>query len=235
MLESIENSGYSYGDLAKITGIPKSALQRYATGQTTVPIDRVELIANALGTTASSLLGWHTAEKQDLPPDAQRIGRLYTKADDRAREIVEVTLKPFDEGNKAFSQFNEDFAEDLPQNWLKTYAQPSAAGLGNYLDDESYDLINYPDAPPRADIAVRISGNSMEPKYLDGDIVFVETESVLRDGEVGIFCYGGQGFIKKLRTNPARMVSLNPRYRDIPLREGMDFRTVGRVVGVAGR
>ena len=49
----------SYGDLAKATGIPKSALQRYATGETEkIPIDRLEKIADALNVSTAYLMGW---------------------------------------------------------------------------------------------------------------------------------------------------------------------------------
>lgn len=59
ILESIENSNLSYGELSNITGIPKSALQRYATGETEkVPIDRIEAIAKATHVSASYLMGW---------------------------------------------------------------------------------------------------------------------------------------------------------------------------------
>ena len=51
--------GISYGELAKRTGIPKSALQRYATGQTNkIPVDRVEAIAKALNVDPTLLFGW---------------------------------------------------------------------------------------------------------------------------------------------------------------------------------
>lgn len=56
----------SYGELASKTGIPKSALQRYATGQTEkIPIDRLELIAKSIGTSASFLMGWEDAQKKE--------------------------------------------------------------------------------------------------------------------------------------------------------------------------
>lgn len=43
ILETITCKDISYGDLSDKTGIPKSALQRYATGQTEkIPIDRLE-------------------------------------------------------------------------------------------------------------------------------------------------------------------------------------------------
>ncbi len=202
--------------------------------------DRSALLCHALGTTMSYLLDFRgEVRRQNLPADAHRIGRLYNEADAHTRAIVELALLPIEKEKKPrvvpLPKPKEEIAEEIAPDMtsLKTYTQPSAAGLGNYLDDDSYDIIEYPNVPARADIAVRISGDSMEPKFFDGDIVFVETESVLDDGEIGIFFYNGQGYLKKIRKNPGRLVSLNPRYEDIILRDGMGFRVVGRVVGVA--
>lgn len=56
--EAIKKSGYSYGELSNLTGIPKSALQRYATGETTkVPINRIELISKHTNVSTAYLLG----------------------------------------------------------------------------------------------------------------------------------------------------------------------------------
>lgn len=58
ILNMILVKDYSYGELSGMTGIPKSALQRYATGETEkIPVDRLELIAKALGTSSACLLG----------------------------------------------------------------------------------------------------------------------------------------------------------------------------------
>ena len=57
----INNKGLSYRELEVITGIPHSAIQRYASGTTDkIPISRLKLLASALGTTAEYLLGWET-------------------------------------------------------------------------------------------------------------------------------------------------------------------------------
>lgn len=58
ILNLILSNDFSYGELSQMTGIPKSALQRYATGETEkIPFDRLELIAKALGTTSAALMG----------------------------------------------------------------------------------------------------------------------------------------------------------------------------------
>lgn len=45
LLQLIEDNDISYGELSKKTNIPKSALQRYATGETEkIPITRIEVM-----------------------------------------------------------------------------------------------------------------------------------------------------------------------------------------------
>ena len=51
--------GLSYGELSATTGLAKSAIYRYATGQTDkVPTEALEKLAQALGVTPSYLTGW---------------------------------------------------------------------------------------------------------------------------------------------------------------------------------
>lgn len=57
--EKITESGLSYGDLAKLSGIPKSTLQRYATGKPKkYSTDIIVKIADALHVSAEYILGW---------------------------------------------------------------------------------------------------------------------------------------------------------------------------------
>lgn len=57
--ESILNSGYSYAELEKLTGISRSSLQRYANGVTAkIPIDAIQTIAKAVGVEAEYIMGW---------------------------------------------------------------------------------------------------------------------------------------------------------------------------------
>ena len=87
----------SYGELSKATGVPKSALQRYATGETDkIPIDRLELIAAALGVNTEYLVGWEDAQPI-LSNDAQHIGVLYDRADDVDKMLTHNVLDKYDE------------------------------------------------------------------------------------------------------------------------------------------
>lgn len=63
LMAAIKKAGLSYGELATMTKIPKSAIQRYATGETEkIPLNRIRLLASALNTSASIILGWTVDE-----------------------------------------------------------------------------------------------------------------------------------------------------------------------------
>lgn len=65
--KAISDKGLSYTELEKVTGVSKSALQRYATGQTKkIPIDVIEAIAAATGVSARYLMGW---DEENAPAD----------------------------------------------------------------------------------------------------------------------------------------------------------------------
>ena len=87
--------------------------------------------------------------------------------------------------------------------------------------------------PENAHYCARVNGNSMEPAYKDGDIVFVERlDELVREGEIGIFALNGEGYIKRL--GDRELISLNPEYDPIPLHEFDDLRCQGRVLGKLG-
>lgn len=83
ILGIMNEKNISYGELSKLTGIPKSTLQRYATAQTNkVPVDKLELIAKALGVDAAILFGWSTDEQ------------VENEADDFASYLEELRTRP---------------------------------------------------------------------------------------------------------------------------------------------
>lgn len=56
---------YSFQDLADKTNMSKSTLQRYETGAIkNLPLDKLEVLASALQTTPSYLMGWDEAKKE---------------------------------------------------------------------------------------------------------------------------------------------------------------------------
>lgn len=109
-----------------------------------------------------------------------------------------------------------------------------SAGTGYNLDDgDQWDTIEIPDTPEanRADFALTISGDSMEPVYYDGDIVLIKSQPAIDNGEIGIFIIENDGYIKKYGGD--RLISLNAAYDDIMFSDydPDDIRCVGLVIG----
>lgn len=113
------------------------------------------------------------------------------------------------------------------------YDKPASAGTGQYLNDVKVETIELP-IEVDADFVVPIYGDSMEPEYHSGDYVFVKLSVDLSDGDIGVFAYNGDAYIKQLRITDqgAYLHSLNPDYDNIPITADTDFRTIGEVVEV---
>ena len=120
----------------------------------------------------------------------------------------------------------------LRRRSIELYDLSVSAGVGEILSDATLvDEISIPDDPrtAEADFALRISGDSMEPKYRSGDILLVQTTDTVEEGDLGIFILDGAGYFKKYGGD--HLISLNPAYSPIPLRDFTDIACCGRVVG----
>lgn len=126
-----------------------------------------------------------------------------------------------------------------------------SAGTGAFLDEGNYEMISFPESsvPDKADFAVRVSGDSMEPVYQDGQIVWIQSCDQVRVGEVGVFLYDGEGYIKEyneqrpagkdleefidcdgiLHMQPV-MVSYNQKYEPKVISANAGFKVIGRVL-----
>ncbi|HFI0448557.1 TPA: S24 family peptidase [Streptococcus suis] len=113
------------------------------------------------------------------------------------------------------------------------YDQPASAGTGQYLNDVQVEQIELP-VNVKADFVVPIYGDSMEPEYHSGDYIFVKLSVDLSDGDIGVFEYYGDAYIKQLLINEdgAFLHSLNEKYKDIKIDRDSDFRIIGQVVDV---
>ena len=115
----------------------------------------------------------------------------------------------------------------------RLYTVRVSAGTGNFLDDDNYEIIEVGnEVSEDADFGVRITGDSMEPLFINRQTVWVHRQPDLEDGEIGVFYLNDMSYCKKLRKNPSGtfLISLNPKYDPIPIREGDSFRIFGKVV-----
>jgi len=108
--------------------------------------------------------------------------------------------------------------------------QSAAAGTGTYLGGDAFIRREIPEdfLPTGASFGVPVSGNSMEPKYFDGDLLLINKQQMPNIGEIGVFLLDGSGYVKQ--RGKSELISLNKQYPPIPMSEGT--RCFGKVVGV---
>jgi len=116
---------------------------------------------------------------------------------------------------------------------LRLYDIPASAGTGNFLDDSGSVMIEAPGFVPDAvDFALRVSGNSMEPLFRDGQMIWIKKQEVFKHGDIGIFVFAGDVYCKKLIIEGERafLRSINPEYNDIEIFDDLGFKAIGIVV-----
>jgi len=108
-----------------------------------------------------------------------------------------------------------------------------SAGIGaSVYDDRNYDTV-YFDEELVHDFASWVSGDSMEPKYHNGSVALIRETGFDYDGAVYAVVCNNQTYIKRVYREEGglRLVSINPKYKDIFISYDEDPRVVGIIVG----
>ena len=116
---------------------------------------------------------------------------------------------------------------------LPLYSLAVSAGTGQFLDGEDYEMVEVgAEVPDGANFGVRVAGDSMEPVFHDGQTVWVRQQRSLMTGEIGIFLYDGNAYLKQLVALKDSMAlhSLNPAYEDIVVSPELPLRVLGKVM-----
>ena len=163
---------------------------------------------------------------QGINIESSVFGRLNALGKSRAKEYIAMLC-----GNPLFAGIGNDHGDFVKSGRLiKLYDIPAAAGTGSFLDSYSYEDFEADETvPSEADFAIRVSGESMTPRFVDGQVAFVREQQTLEVGEIGVFCLDGDSYIKKL--GHGELLSLNPSYGPIKIQENSSLYVFGKVLG----
>ncbi|WP_242237325.1 XRE family transcriptional regulator [Streptococcus acidominimus] len=160
---------------------------------------------------------------------------------ERQENVLEYATEQLEEQKKTTREIQEEPAEYNsdkiiafpPKYDYDFYDSAVSAGTGQYLGEVQKETISLP-IDVDADFVVPVDGRSMEPEYYTGDYVFVKLSVNLKDGDIGVFDYYGDAYIKQLVIDEhgAYLHSFNPEYPDMPIDADTDFRIIGEVVSV---
>lgn len=212
--------GLTQEALAKAIGVSKTTITGYELGYREPDVEKIKLLSDALGVTGDDLLNTGFSKVKKAPSvsdEAMRMARDYDKLDNWGRQAVrDLTDTELARMEDEARFMNGAMLEDEPKV-INLYAEPAAAGIAvptMGVDFEPYTL--KPDDPQGAAFAVRLQGDSMEPYFPDGSIVFVNHDAMV-NGDIGIFCVDSGTVCKQYYRDPLGMVylfSLNRKRSD---------------------
>lgn len=226
--------------IASELGVSRATIYRYEKGDIEkVPGQFLEPLAKALHTTPAYLMGW-----DDDPVDYDD-GEIVSSIPLNYLELGDGDVK------KAY-QIQQAVDKDVLQNnasYIPSERVVSIRFLGsvaagyNQIANDEHEFLNVPEdwlgrRRPDDFFALRVKGDSMYPKYCNGDeILCLHNESPAESGQVYVVLYGDEeATLKKIECPPNEdyidLVPINPMFPPKRI-EGADidqFRILGRVV-----
>ncbi|HEW8049739.1 phage transcriptional repressor [Streptococcus pneumoniae] len=218
--------------LAELTGFKQNTISNHENGNRQLDEKDIRIYAQALEVSPQYLFDLAKPSSIEIIPTTSPIQTIYDELEPpRQGKVLNYAKRQLDEQeNEEETKINE-VSEVIRLYSYDYYDHPASAGTGQYLNDVRVERIELP-VDVDADFVIPIKGDSMEPDYHDGDLVFIQTSVDLNDGVIGVFNYNGDAYIKQLviDEDQAYLHSLNPEYKDMPITPDTDFRIIGEVV-----
>ena len=224
-----KSAGFTQDELAKRLNTTKQTISRYEKGDRKANQDMLFELCDIFGVSIDDFFPSQNETLQSPPTSS--IQTIYDELNPpRQVKVLNYAKRKLKEQNEEETKGNE-VSEAIQLYSYDYYDHPASAGTGQYLNDVRVERIELP-VDIDADFVIPIKGDSMEPDYHDGDLVFIQTSVDLNDGVIGVFNYNGDAYIKQLVIDKeqAYLHSLNPAYKDMPITPDTDFRIIGEVV-----
>lgn len=224
--------GMEIDELSEKSGVPKGTLSKITAGITKHPsIENVKAIVHAMGFTLDDLDNFPNVKRDTtVSIEALEIAKKYQSLDPHGQEVVNSVIDIETKRMKAELAISKEVAIPL-------YSIPYAcdlvasAGTGEFtVDVANFINVGLSIKPPKdANFLVRISGDSMEPEFFDGDKVFIKREDAVKDNDIGLFCLEGHMYIKQQEKD--MLISFNSEYAPIHIDDDAFFKCYGKVIG----
>lgn len=240
-------NGLTQEKLAKEIGVAKSTYTGYEKGNSEPNMLVLSKIMDVLGVDANYLYQDEVRmryETRATPQEMETLVKKYRALDRHGKEMVDIVMDKeterieADRLARAAELLKESRSEmeaaaeptvEIMYFSVPYQLHPMSAGTGTESDEEYTENLRLIKEPPYGTSYVaRVSGDSMEPTYNNGDLVFVHSAVEIREGQVGVFLMDGQQWIKEL--GDGVLISHNDEYE--PRRMTPDVRCQGRVLGV---
>lgn len=211
-------NGWTQQELGTKIGMSKNAIGNYEKGFRSPKKNTMFDLAKAFSISIDDLF---PPVQKDSASDIQSI---YDELEpNRQRKVITYAEKLRDEQkNEEEAKINE-VSEAISLYQVEVVSETAAACGFNYgfgYEDTDRETIEVDEKPPRHDIATKVSGDSMQPVYQDGDILYLVDKGLTTyNGDLAVIAYGDRSYFKRIYTENGRLrlVSLNDKYENIIL------------------
>lgn len=237
--EARKQKNLTQKQLADLIGAAHNSISDWENNKNKPDPDTIELLCGVLKITPNYLLA---SSEDDFSPKEKLFIKKYrfiSEYSQKGAETVNYILEREHEIAKHISEQKSapstviDIHSRLDvESRLVEYFHGASAGTGIFiLGNEANDQLAIPNTPEnrKVDYAIKVSGNSMEPDYYDGDIVLVSQKVELNHGDVGIFIVNNNAFIKEY--GDTELISRNPDADNIRIAEYDNIVCMGKVIG----
>ncbi|AEW65997.1 TPA: helix-turn-helix domain-containing protein [Staphylococcus aureus] len=220
----------SQSELSRRTGIGRNSISDYLNGKYEAKQDKVFELAKALNVNEAWLMGFDISKNRKI--ENNDIASIYSKlTPPRQKNVLNYANEQLDEQNTKGDNIVD--INSYKQDRIAVNVNGCvSAGVGERLHGETLftEMVKAP-IPPH-DLALKVNGDSMEPMFKDGEIIFVEKTHNIKNGQIGIFIIEEEAYVKKVFVEDDRLtlVSLNKEYRDLHFYRNESVRLVGKVI-----
>ncbi|APD21629.1 TPA: S24 family peptidase [Streptococcus pneumoniae] len=220
--------GITQKELAKEVGITASTMTDYMKLRSAPSFGVIQKLADYFGVKKSDIDTTFKEESTNSLPDApdsltqQIMDKVVQLTPPNQKIVLRTSEELLESQNEEETKINE-VSEVISLYQVEVVSETAAACGFNYgfgYDDTDRETIEVDERPPRHDIATKVSGDSMQPDYQDGDILYLVDKGLTTyNGDLAVIAYGDRSYFKKIYTENGRLrlVSLNDKYEDIIL------------------
>lgn len=210
--------------LAELTGFKQNTISNHENGNRQLDEKDIRIYAQALEVSPQYLFDLAKPSSIEIIPTTSPIQTIYDELEPpRQGKVLNYAKRQLKEQkNEEETKINE-VSEVISLYQVEVVSETAAASGFNYgfgYDDTDREIIEVDEQPPHHDIATKVSGDSMQPDYQDGDILYLVDKGLTTyNGDLAVIAYGDRSYFKKIYTENGRLrlVSLNDKYEDIIL------------------
>ncbi len=230
--EIMEEKNMSIADVAKKCNLTDSTVRSIIDRkQKKIALNIAFKLSDGLQISLERLNGIPEKKHTNLSPKTIEIAKKYESLDKYGKEAVNAVLNV--EYDRCLSFVDQAHEERAAYNviYLPYPDNRASAGTGDeFLSDVTRSIsVKENRLTIRADLVIKVDGNSMEPVYSDGDMVLVHQQPAVDIGAIGLYAANGKGYIKKQGKD--RLISINPDYPDIMPEKNYAYKCFGQVIG----